>query len=401
MIKDNFFGSPNISRYTLFTLLFQMGMAISLAAMPIYFKNENAVSAYGVAYSVMAITGAFSFVYGLFVDRIGFSKALLFGVMLYGVALCMRVFTNPIIAVITAIMAGLGASVAILANRSWVLQISQTSNANTTQLTAMRSMLGNISILLGTALVSLAAYLFESIYFYLLILAGLLVFGSNYFAFQNYKIIKLEKTNKSSLQRENIFKSEKINFTIILFMFANMLSGVYTGLFKPYLILMFVDYGVSEHKSIFIYLLTTLVSILSGFYLLKYHHFMKNVPFSGFFIAMISLAFVFFAMFVGLRYNLGIWFLFFLVLSRSVFLSLSSSFEQVLEYELFNKATLAMALGLTQTSFLAGDALGSLVTSLWIDPKNIHDYAKICSYCSILVLFHMIILFILKKYKKI
>lgn len=120
-----YFTNPDVRRYALFTLLFQMGMAISLASMPIYFKNENAISAYGMAYSVMAVTGAFSFIYGMFVDKIGFAKALLFALLLYAIALSMRVFTHPVIAVMTAIMAGIGASTAILANRSWVLQISQ------------------------------------------------------------------------------------------------------------------------------------------------------------------------------------------------------------------------------------------------------------------------------------
>lgn len=118
MIKEIFFANPNVKRYAFFMLFFQMGMAISLASMPIYFKNENAISAYGMAYSVMAVTGAFSFVYGMFVDKIGFAKALLFALLLYALALSMRVFTHPVVAVMTAIIAGVGASTAILANRS-------------------------------------------------------------------------------------------------------------------------------------------------------------------------------------------------------------------------------------------------------------------------------------------
>lgn len=45
MVKEIFFANPNVKRYAFFMLFFQMGMAISLASMPIYFKNENAISA--------------------------------------------------------------------------------------------------------------------------------------------------------------------------------------------------------------------------------------------------------------------------------------------------------------------------------------------------------------------
>lgn len=198
-------------------LFFQMGMAISLASMPIYFKNENAISAYGMAYSVMAVTGAFSFVYGMFVDKIGFAKALLFALLLYALALSMRVFTHPVIAVMTAIIAGVGASTAILANRSWVLQISEDSTQNTTKLTAMRSMIVNIAMLVGTGLVSLAVYVFGSIYFWLLLMAGGFVFMSSVFAYQNIKFDKLKKV--AIRPKEKISIKNILTLSTILFIF--------------------------------------------------------------------------------------------------------------------------------------------------------------------------------------
>lgn len=393
MIKDNFFANHALSRYTLFTLLFQMGMAISLAAMPIYFKNQNAVATYGVAYSVMAVTGAFSFIYGFFVDKIGFAKGLILGTLLYGIALSMRVFTTPLIAVMTAVMAGIGASIAILANRSWVLQISQNSNKNTTELTAMRSMLVNASMLFGTALVSFLVYVFGDIYFWLLLLAGILIFGSCYFAYHNQKTQALDISTK--LPQKQSLKS-KLSYSLVLLATANIIAGTYTGLFKPYLILMFIEYGIAESNSLFIYLLTIFVSIVAGIYLLKYHHLVKDSPFVGFFVSMIGLVLVFLAMGAGLYYKLGLWVLIIAVLARSLCLGLSASFEQVLEYQLFDKSALAMALGLTQTAFLAGDAIGSLITSLWVIPNNAADYAKICLYCAALAFIHAIVIFILR-----
>lgn len=394
MVKEIFFANPNVKRYAFFMLFFQMGMAISLASMPIYFKNENAISAYGMAYSVMAVTGAFSFVYGMFVDKIGFAKALLFALLLYALALSMRVFTHPVIAVMTAIIAGVGASTAILANRSWVLQISEDSTQNTTKLTAMRSMIVNIAMLVGTGLVSLAVYVFGSIYFWLLLMAGGFVFMSSVFAYQNIKFDKLKKV--AIRPKEKISIKNILTLSTILFILSNFVVGFYVGLFKPYLILMFVEYGVSESKSVFIYLMTTVMSILVNMLLLKYNNKFKNTPFIGFFVAMIGYILSFLLMSFGLYYGLALWVLVLATLARSAFTGLSSSFEEVLEYEFLDKATLAMALGFTQTAFLAGDAAGSLVTSLWIVPKNIADYAQICLYCAVLAAVHMAIVFLLK-----
>lgn len=396
-IKDNFFATPSLARYTLFTLLFQTGMAVSLAAMPVYFRNENAISAYGMAYSAMAITGAFSFVYGWFVDKIGFAKALIFGVLLYGLALSLRIITHPIVAVMVAIMAGVGASVAILANRSWVLELSETSSQNTTQLTAMRSMIINGAMLTGSGVVSLVAYVFGAVYFWLLLLAGGLIFVASFLAYQNYQSDKHKpvapQTQKPSLKTT-------LTLPALLFIGANLLVGIYTGLFKPYLILMFVDYGISESKSVFIYLLTTAMSILAGFLLLKYNTIFKNIPFIGFFGSMLGLIGAFLLLIVGLKVEFGLWLLVLAVLVRSLCLSFSSAFEQILEYDLLNKATLGVVLGFTQTAFLAGDALGSLFTSLWIIPKNANDYVQICLYCAILVAGHLGIIAILRQIGK-
>lgn len=49
----------NMFCYHALAFLYFMAMTLSSMAMPIYFKNHNAISAYGLAYSVMAMTGHF------------------------------------------------------------------------------------------------------------------------------------------------------------------------------------------------------------------------------------------------------------------------------------------------------------------------------------------------------
>lgn len=408
MINAIFSSHASLKWYAFFTLFFQMGMAVSLAAMPLYFKHENALAAYGMAYSVMAVTGAFSFAYGLFVDRIGFAKALMFGLLLYAFALSMRVFTSPMIAIMTAIMAGVGASTALLAKRAWIFHISQSDDNNTTQLTAINSILGNASTLIGTALVSVAVFLFGSVYFWLLLLAGLLVLVAAFFARHNlnpsptFNSTSNPSTNANSNTPSNksssAMQTVRQTWTVFvgLFVLANFVMGVYVGLFKPYLILMFVDYGVPESKSVFIFLLTTLMTIVVNAWLLKHHYWVKNTPFVGYFVAMAGYVSSFLLMAIGLYFELGLWLLVLAVLARSAFSGLAVSFEEVLEYELFDKAVLATVLGLTQTAFLAGDAAGSLLTSLWIVPKNSDDYARLCLYSAALAVVHVAVFACLK-----
>lgn len=404
MLKQHFFATPAIARYSTFSLYFQMGMAISLAAMPVYFKQQDAVSVYGSAYAVMAVAGAFSFVYGFLIDRIGFAKALLFGALLYAIALSMRIFTEPVIAIITAIMAGAGASTAMLANRSWTLSISESSTHNTTELTAMRSILASGAMLVGTGLVSLLAYLFENVYAYLLLLAGALVFVAALFT----RHLGKDSTQRSNTKNNNKNKDQpkaqttvkgSLSLAVLLFVFSDFIAGIYTGLFKPYLILMFIDYGMSESASVFIFLLTTLVSVVSGVVLLKYQHVFKHRAFISFYVSIAGLMAAYFLMSFVLKTQMAVYLLMLITLMRSLCLSLSGTFEQVVQYDLLDKTSLGVALGFTQTAFLAGDALGALITGLWFMPEHVGDYAKICLCCGLLVVVQLLIIARLKTLK--
>lgn len=124
--------------YYRFVFTFQLAMALSITAMPLYFKSQNAVSVYGMAYSAMAITGGFSFIYGQWVDRLGYAKALIIGTSLYAIALMLRLITHPVIAVMVAILAGIGACMALLSIQNWTAHLSDNKDQNTTKLAATR-----------------------------------------------------------------------------------------------------------------------------------------------------------------------------------------------------------------------------------------------------------------------
>lgn len=393
----------NLFRYHTLAFLYFMAMTLSLTVMPIYFKNHHAISAYGLAYSVMAITGAFSFIYGLWVDKFGYLKMLIFSILIYGVALGLRVFTDTYIAIVVAIMAGIGASTGAICIRSWTAEIARVGTQNSTKLTATRSVVNNASILAGTGIVSVLLWILPKFYvgdyyFVMLLLASAIMILPLSLALINYKqslqTLIIEKAiNQSDTQK----KSYHIGVFAYFLIATTAISGIYTGMIKPYLILMFIDYGMSESKAVSMYLFTTATSMATGILLLKFNEYFKNIPFVGLIICEIILALVFFGLAFVLSGNFPLWVLTALVMIRSGMLSLALCFDEVLQYQLLKKETMAFAMGLLGTAFLVGDAMGSLLTGTLIIPKNITDYVPIFIACGVLALINVVIVIVLKK----
>lgn len=395
MLK-HFDGLSDTQRYCLFVFLYQFGMTLSTTAMPIYFKNENAVSVYGIAYSVMAISGAFSFIYGIWVDKMGFFKALWFGALVYGIALLCRTITTPAIAIMIAILAGMGASTAGIAIRNWTLYLSQNSSQNSTQLTASRSLLNNGAMFIGTGSVSLLAFYFVDIYLNILLLAGMIVLLASVL------VIPKLKNNKTSFSKKEMTKKSYKNLSqsAILITLITFLGGIYIGLLKPYLILMFIDFGLSESKSVFIFLLTTLTSMAMTSLLLKYNQYFKNYAYVGFLISEFLLAVVFLLLAVVLAYHSSLWLLIVLVMLRSGALSLSVCFDEIFQYEILDKENMGLVIGLLGTAYLIGDAVGSVMTSSFIMPNAPKDYAMICMLCAMMAFINVGIIVFLKRFGK-
>lgn len=390
---------PSMLRYYTLTFLYFMAMTLSSTAMPIYFKNHQAVSAYGIAYSVMAITGAFSFIYGLWVDKVGYHKMLAISIFIYAISLALRVITDTPIAIMVAIMGGIGASIGAICIRSWTAELARTGIQNSTKLTATRSIVNNASILLGSGLVSLLIWLLPKLYtgdyyFAMLLIASAVMIIPLSLAIINYKnqANTLQPTNT-----DNKNKSYHLGILAYLLIAITAISGIYSGMIKPYLILMFIDYGLSESKAVMMYLFMTATSMATGFLLLKFNEFFKNIPFIGLLGCEVILALVFFGLAIVLGGGFPLWVLIGLVMLRSGMLSLAMCFDEVLQYQLLKKETIAFAMGLLTTAFLIGDAIGSLLTGTFIVPQSIDDYIGIFNGCGILALGNVGLILLLKK----
>jgi hypothetical protein len=106
-------------------LLFFGGMWLSKTVQPLYFAQQHALDRFGAGYSAMALAGASSFLVGLLQDRWGSRGVLTVGTLLYAVGLALRVYYGSmLIAVLSGIVPGLGASTVLVGLRTWTFAIS-------------------------------------------------------------------------------------------------------------------------------------------------------------------------------------------------------------------------------------------------------------------------------------
>lgn len=435
----------NTRHYYRFVFLFQLAMALSITAMPLYFKAQNAISAYGMAYSAMAITGGFSFIYGQWVDKLGYAKALIIGTLLYAIALMLRLITHPVIAVMVAILAGIGACMALLSIQNWTAQLSSTTNtdsnsqSNTTKLAATRRLISQGASLIGTGSVSLLIIVLANSYPTIILLAGLLAMGSVLLLPSPWLVIKcaltgifapsktknrttprhcLTKTLHPNLSKQDLPQSTSqaptptatptlkqrwfsLNTPIAYLLLGyTLLIGIYTGLLKPYMMLLLIDYGIAESQSVLVYFAMTVSSMLTYMLMIRYHKKLQAIFIQGFLTSEIIATLICAILGYALWQMLSVWLIIALMLFRNISFSISSTFSEISEYQLIDKDKLAILLGFSQTLFLIGDALGSLITSLLLIPNNPTDYAIICFCCAMVALINSFIIIQLKNYTK-
>lgn len=107
-------------RLSLFFAVYAAGMWISKIAQPIYFDERGAVLAFGIGYSVMAVAGGLSFVWGALADRWGGSRTMTLGAVVYAVGILLRVEVALPVVVLSGAVAGAGASLVLVGVRPWI-----------------------------------------------------------------------------------------------------------------------------------------------------------------------------------------------------------------------------------------------------------------------------------------
>lgn len=97
-------------------------------------------------------------------------------------------------------------------------------------------------------------------------------------------------------------------------------------------------------------------------------------------------------MYFIVNYQISIYLFILMFIIRSIALAFSSSFEEILHYDVINKEIIASTLGFVQTFFLIGDSLGALISTLAIKG----NYIFVFIFLSFFIFINLIVLFKIK-----
>lgn len=340
-----------------FHFLFFGGMSISKIAHPLWFDQNNALVSYGLSYSAMAIVGAFSFIQGYFSIKIGIRKTVIAGLILYSLGMFLRIFTTPSLAIIAGVIAGIGASTAIVCIRPWLMYFSKEDEHSKAM--ALHNFGTNTGTALGNLIVS-AILIFISTYYFgfkaILIFAAIfpllaiLVLPSKKI---DLEIRESNEKNSNKLGFFEIFKQYKI-LTIGVLFFGS-LSGLIISILSPYFPIILKDIGFSV-SSIGIIITTMLIiriildPLLSDFVNAKN----KQIIF---FIAEL----LFGVLTLTLILDINIWILLIVLYFRTIALGISFFTEGVIQMAIYPKIFSGMLFGLSQSAYWVGDSIGGTI----------------------------------------
>lgn len=350
-----------------FSILYYLGINLSFFIMPLYFNENNAVKIYGLAYASMSLAGIFAIFLGKLVDKFNWITTLTLTTLIYALAMLGRIITNEYLAVFIAFIAGLAASTGVLSLKNWMA--SSTQSALTNRLVLYRSLIFHSTNLFSMVFVLGLAYITPNkshLYWSLLVLSAIIVFFAWLF------FLKIKHHYHIDKQQNKILP--KITFNrIVLFFSLNMIfSGCYSGLIKPYLILLFIKKGFSDEYSIFINLLIVFSQVIFTTVVIKKLNFFTKSPIKLLIILETSLLLSY--LFIYFEYSaISIYVLLFIFILRTFLLSTSTCTEEIIHMQYISKQQFASVFGLLLSLFLIGDSFGAFISSFAFN----HNYLNI------------------------
>lgn len=345
--------------FSCFQVFFFAVMWTSKTLHPIYFESTGSLANFGLSYSAMALAGYFSFLTGSFTDRIGSAKSLALGSILYSIGLFARAYPeSKSIAILSGLIAGIGASMTLNSLRLWMLEKAIADNK------ARWVGLKSSTAALGTAVGCGLAGLLPTIHFFSISMKMILM-GAGILLFLVGVIILVfakQKQSLQSIQKVSPFQSIKKVFAehrrLAIFTSAiGTLTGFYVSFVSPYLPLIMKEKGLSLGSIGLSIGLFSLARFFLDPIIARWIEKNKADSLKIFLLAEFSLLFVtgIFALTISKEIFIG-----FLIL-RSVALGFSTISEELLWIQKFPREIVGLLFGLNQSSFFLGDFLGGLI----------------------------------------
>ncbi|QAV70365.1 MFS transporter [Salinibacterium sp. UTAS2018] len=346
-----------------FTALFAAGMWMSKVAQPLYFERLDSLLAFGVGYAVMAVVGGLSFAWGALADRIGGLRAVKIGTLIYGVGIAGRLLTDLVPVVIFSAIAGLGASLVLVAIRPWVR--SNATDDELPRIVGARNLGNQIGVVTGTAGAAVIFSMIDSRIdgpaTALWVAPGLIALALLWLT-----LMPQTRLNPPRLSTRGVRDAPRISsFRSIGFRLAiiGLISGFYVSLVAPYAPLILTEGGASAAQAAIVLALLSGAQILVSWALSRWGS--HSRPFRLFALAEVSAGAL--AILLGLSFGLGLFWVALVFVLRAALIALAVACEETIQYAVIPAHATGLIFGISQAAFLVGDAVGgALGAPLWL-----------------------------------
>lgn len=333
-------------------------MWISKTLQPIYWEQQGQLNLFSVSYVMMAIAGACSMFYVKGLSHIGTKNSLFVGFFLYGGGLILRAYPVGIsIAVISGLMAGMGASIIAIALKSLIFKTDKAAQSkillHSDNLSTLAQSLGAF---IAGALVTILSTVDSNAYRSALIMSGGMVLIAMFTIASLSPQKKEPPLAKPDLKINTSFFKLFNKKDLVLFI-AFILSGASWALILPIIPIYLKNMHFSDTNMGLVMSMGVITGlILKNLFMLLFSEKNKSLSLLVFScLCMLMLYGVFWSIKMGLPLIFAI-----SVIAMYMFRTVCSLLINFIEMEIAQRGNAEYVFGLIQTAFLTGDILGGI-----------------------------------------
>lgn len=338
----------------IYITMFYFSMGVSKYTQILYFQQNGKLINFSLAYSAMAIAGSFSFLITNRLERMSLRKIAKILGLVYATGMILRVFfQSSWIAIISGSISGFGAAILILVVRKWIYAESDENPEDKQILISSRYTIMQITSLLATLVTGLILFIFSSnnvVYVLILVTTAMAIILLPANSVPADGEIKIER--KSNILALPVNRVRGLSYLV-----AVIFMGITTSIVDPITpaLLRAAGYNVGAVSVIITFL--GVVAMLSAF-LFQLPIFNKQPARYFWLIELFSGSII---IFCGLMtQHQYIW-----IMVAFIVMSVEGTgffiLKELVEYDMFPKEETVVYLGLAQSGFLIGDAIGAPV----------------------------------------
>lgn len=348
---------PGARRIAAFTFLFFTGMWLSKTVHPLYFDAHDHLVAFGLSYTAMAIAGTASVFIGRIADRTGPRPVFAWGTVLYAAGMALRVFhASPPVAILSGLVAGLGASAVFIALRTWtLLNVPEAERAG---IVSRREFMNQAGMALGMGSAgALAVFIGQGDRGYVAVLllgAGCVLTGLLCIPPSRPHDPPQGPAEDTSGKKARGFRAVAKEHKVLALgvVGLGLLMGLYASVLSPYLPLLLADRGVPVAWVGLVLAVASVVRLTTAALAGKFLR--ERPPMLVFLVSEASCA----AATLVLAMSVSPWVAACALALRGAFLLGAAISQELLQLNAFPAGIAGILFGLVQSAFLAGDSLG-------------------------------------------